>query len=135
MNRIQMLAYVVFLVFYGAQKYLAVPEQMGELTYTWTTALMVVLTAVIPFFVSYILIPRLDRMGALLIGALLPLILSGVGLTIYYYGFIARYVPDIALTDVLPRALAPGIIMGLILVIPLVLAKDQSTENDAAHER
>ena len=116
-------AFTIFLLVYSYIKYTAVPSQMGEPMYMATTALVVILTAVIPFFIARHLLAKASPPKSYVLAAFVPLALSAIGLAIYFYMFIAPTAPGMAVTQVLPRAIAPGLVMSAILLIPILMSK------------
>ena len=117
------LPFTLFLLVYSYFKYTAVPSQMGEPMYMATTALLVIVTAVIPFFVARYLADRATAPNSHVFAAVVPLTLSALGLAIYFYVFIAPNAPGMAVTQVLPRSIAPGLVMSAILLIPMIMHK------------
>ena len=80
-------AFTIFLLVYSYIKYTAVPSQMGEPMYMATTALVVILTAVIPFFIARHLLAKASPPKSYVLAAFVPLALSAIGLAIYFYMF------------------------------------------------
>ena len=119
MCKLQLLAYAVFLILYAAQKYLAADPGTFVPQYVFTTAILVVLTGVIPFFVGRFVFDRTGSgIGVASIASLLvPLVLTAIGLAIYFFMFIAPQNLGLSVMDVLPRSLTPGLVQGALLAI------------------
>lgn len=115
--------FAIFLIFYSYFKYVAVPSMMGQTTYILTTSVLVLITAIIPFYAAYFLAKKASPPICYLLASLMPLVFSGIGLAIYFYLFIAPNAPDMGVTQVLPRALLPGLVMGAISLISLFIQK------------
>ena len=96
---------------------------MGQTTYILTTGLLVFITAIIPFYVAFFLANKATPPSRYLLASLMPLVLSSIGLAIYFYLFIAPNAPGMAVTQVLPRALLPGLVMGAILLFAMFIQK------------
>jgi lipoprotein signal peptidase len=125
MKHISHILFLVFLVIYSVLKYQAVPELMGQATYMQTTAIMVILTAVLPYGIGFFLTRKTSGNTQILLAFVTPLILCIVGLATYFYIYIAPNAPGLAVTKVLPRAILPGLIMGAILAVPIYLKRKQ----------
>jgi hypothetical protein len=97
---------------------------MGQTNYILTTCLVILMTAVIPFYLSCFLAKKVSSPSCYLVASLMPLVLSGIGLAIYFYLFIAPSAPSVEIAQVLPRAFLPGIAMGAILVGALYSKKN-----------
>ncbi len=108
--------FIIFLLIYSYMKYAVAFELMTQLNFVISTAIMIILTAVIPYGASYLIQKKLHgsaRYGAAL---LLPLVLGALGLATYFFVFIAPSGSPVTLDKVLPRSITPGIIMGVILL-------------------
>lgn len=119
MRAIHYVGFIIFLAIYGYMKYTAVPQLMGQSQYIITTAVVIFLTAIIPFFVSYFVGRNLRSTPRYLVLGLLPLLLCAIGLATYFFLFIAPNAPGVSIMQVLPRAIIPGIVMSVILLIPM----------------
>lgn len=115
------LGFWIFLIIYGAVKYLAVPEMMFQLPYILTTLLLIFLTAVIPYIIGFWAVRKTDGVGRYAAALATALGLGALGLAIYFYLFIAPNAPGMAVTAVLPRAIIPGLILAAVLVLPFIL--------------
>lgn len=109
------LASTVFFVIYAAQKYLAVPQESFNPAYITSTSIVVFMTALLPFCLAWFLKSRFHKPVSIIIALIVPGVLAAIGFASYWYFFILSFAPDIAVTTVLPRALMPGLIMGVIL--------------------
>ena len=109
------LALAIFLIAYSAQKYLAVPQESFSLQYTYMTGLVILFTAILPLVLTGLISSRLKGLMAIAVAFFLPGILSAAGYASYWYLFITQIAPDVPIDAVVPRALTPGIAMGVIL--------------------
>ena len=121
MKHVSYLGFAIFLVIYSVIKYRAVPELMGQPTYIKSTIILVILTAILPYFIALFVRGKMAGTSKLIASLVLPLILCLVGLATYFYVFIAPNAPGMSVTQVLPRAIIPGLVMGLILAQPLFM--------------
>lgn len=124
MRKFPYLGFIVFLVSYSYVKYTAVPQLMGQTQYMITTAVLVVLTAVIPFYISYLAVRNNRSNTRYTIALVLPLVLSAIGLAVYFFLFIAPNAPDMSVVQVLPRAVVPGLVMSALLLIPMIVHRN-----------
>lgn len=107
---------VGFLIFYTAQKYLAAAPEGFVPAYVISVALLVGLTALLPLAMSALAIRVLPgRALKFISAAALPLALSAGGFTLYWAAFLAPNF-GIGLEVVLPRAVFPGISLGVLLI-------------------
>lgn len=127
MRIIHSVGFIIFLVVYGYFKYTAVPQLMGQTQYILTTGVVIVLTAIVPFFSSYFIGRNLTSTARYLVLGLLPLMLCALGLATYFYLFIAPSTPSMSVMQVLPRAIAPGLAMGGLLLLPMGMGKRLSS--------
>lgn len=118
------IASLVFFVVYAAQKYLAVPQDGFNLSYIISTGIVVLLTALVPFLVALFVSTRGTKPVNVVTGLAAPVLLSGVGFWAYWQFFILGFAPDVPLSQVLPRALMPGLIMGALLAFRALFVKD-----------
>ena len=118
MKHFSHIGFLVFLLIYSIFKYRAVPDLMGQPAYIKSTAILVVLTAILPYFLSHFVSRKVTGNRQLMTAAILPLILCTAGLACFFYVFIAPNVPGMSVTQVLPRAIVPGLVMGAILALP-----------------
>ena len=120
------IGFILFLLIYSYMKYTAMPNLMGSMQYLLTTVLVVLLTAIIPYIVSFILTRKGSSLKQYMTAAFLPLLLCTTGLAVYFYLFIAPNAPGMVVTQVLPRAIVPGLVMGAILILPMFMHKKTS---------
>ena len=123
MRTIHYVGFMLFFIVYGYFKYTAVPQQMGQAAYIVTTGVVLLLTAIIPFFASHFAIRNMTSNMRYVIAGVLPLTLCGIGLATYFFVFIAPNAPGISVMQVLPRAIVPGLVMGVLLLLPLFMRK------------
>ena len=114
-------ALVGFILFYSAQKYLAAAPAGFVPAYVTSVVILVALTALLPLAVSWAC-TRLFGSKPLRVTAalLLPLLLSAAGFTLYWAVYLnpAFGVP---LDVVLPRAIFPGVGLGILLAASVLL--------------
>lgn len=114
-------ALVGFILFYSAQKYLAAAPAGFVPAYVTSVVILVALTALLPLVISWIA-TRLFQSKSLRITAalVLPLVLSAAGFTLYWAVYLnpAFSVP---LGAVLPRAVFPGVGLGILLAATVSL--------------
>jgi len=112
------LLFLVFLGYAGYEKIAAVPPDAVDKPFLMGAALVLAITAVAPFFISYLLTRATQLSGrtpAIMIGFISAVALSVVGYGIvwtYYGGVVDLRVP---MQDALKLGLVPGLIMGAIL--------------------
>jgi hypothetical protein len=123
MRTIHYLGFIIFLIVYGYFKYTAVPQLMGQSQYILTTGIVIVLTAIVPFFLSYFIARKVSSNARYVVLGLLPLLLCALGLAFYFYIFIAPNAPGMSVMQVLPRTIVPGLVMGALLLLPMGMRK------------
>lgn len=113
--------YALFLVLYAAMKVMAVPEAAAALDagYLTSTAIVTVLTGVLPFVLTWLLIRTRPRAASrLALGLLAATTLCVAGYAAFWYFFIPAD-PAIRppLGAVAQRGILPGLVMGGILML------------------
>lgn len=112
------LLFLVFLGYAAYEKITTVPASSVDKPFLMSAALVLAITAVAPFFVSYLITRATQLSGrtpAIMIGFISAVTLSVVGYWVvwtYYGGVVDLRVP---MQDALKLGLVPGLIMGLIL--------------------
>jgi ABC-type nickel/cobalt efflux system permease component RcnA len=112
------LLFLVFLGYAAYEKITTVPAGSVDKPFLMSAALVLAVTAVAPFFVSYLITRATQLSGrtpAIMIGFISAVTLSVVGYWVvwtYYGGVVDLRVP---MQDALKLGLVPGLIMGLIL--------------------
>ena len=114
------LFFLIFLGYAGYQKYLAAPPGAIDQPYVTSALLVLSLTAIAPFFVSYLITRATQlsgRVPAIMIG-----FVSAVGLSVFGYWIVWKYFGGIAdmrlpIEQALQRGLIPGLVMGTILAL------------------
>lgn len=120
------LLFLVFLGYAAYEKITAVPAGSVDKSFLMGAALVLAITAVAPFFVSYLLTRATQlsgRVPAIMIGFISAVTLSVVGYGIvwsYYGGVVDLRVP---MQDALKLGLVPGLIMGVILAADSLLRR------------
>ncbi len=125
MNVQKHIGFLIFLPIYGYLKFAVAPAMMAQPGYMMTTALLVIMTAVIPYFLSWFLVQKIEgyaRYGAALV---LPLVLGAAGLATYYFLIIVPMETPLTLAKVLPRSITPGVVLGLILLASTFLHREK----------
>jgi len=106
----------VFLIIYTYLKYAVAFEQLTSLNFVLSTAVMILLTAVLPYTLSYYFLKKRRGFRRYMLAFFGPLILGAIGLALYFYIFIAPSGAPVSIVQVLPRSVTPGLIMGTILL-------------------
>jgi len=120
------LLFLVFLGYAGYEKLTAVPPDTVDKPYIMGAALILAATAVVPFFISYLLTRATQLTGrtpAIMIGFISAVTLSVVGYGLvwkYYSGAVDLPVP---FEDALKLGLIPGLAMGAILALDSFLRR------------
>jgi hypothetical protein len=114
------LLFLVFLGYAGYEKVAAVPPGSVDKPFMMGAALILAATAVVPFFISYLLTRATQVSGrtpAIMIGFISAIALSvlGYGLLWKYYGGVVA-LPS-SFEDTLKLGLIPGLAMGVILAL------------------
>ena len=120
------LLFLIYLGYAGYQKYTAVPASSVDQPYIMGAALILAITAVAPFFVSYILTRATQVSGrtpAIMIG-----FLSAVSLSVIGYGLLWKYYNGVValpatFEETLKLGLVPGVAMGVILALDSFLRR------------
>lgn len=129
-KRLQLTGWIIFLFYYFAAKYFVGGFTGFSINYLVSVIVLVLLTAVVPFYVSQWL-TRGSQANLKIIAALVaPVALTMLGLSLYFVAFIAPNFPNITLTSILHRAIEPAIAISALMVIP-VLAEIFQTDEQA----
>ena len=116
MKYLPYLAFLVFLTIYAIMKYQAVPSQMGQSAYIMTTLILVTLTAVLPYVLGLFASAKIKQGQGFIAAAIIPFVLSAMGLSVYFFVFIQPVAPTMSVTQVLPRAIVPGLFLSALVV-------------------
>lgn len=127
-ERIQLVGWIVFIFYYFSAKYFVGGFTGFSVGYLVSVAILVMLTAVIPFYTAKWLTQRTPGMTAFATALILPIALTAVGLSLYFVVFIAPNYPSITLPGIIHRALEPGIAISILLLIPLLARLMHSKE-------
>jgi hypothetical protein len=116
--------FLLFLAAYGIQKYAAAAPPEFDFEYLRVVALIVAITAVIPFVLLW---PAGRLIGDLLWFSVATVIaavsLSALGFLTFWY-FVASHYPEApSALELAKRGLAPGLAMGAILILNRWLAR------------
>ena len=120
------LLFLAYLAYTGYQKYTAVPASSADQHYIMNSLTVLAITAVIPFFISYLLTRATQLTGrtpAILIG-----FLSSVSLSVVGYWVIWKYLGGVGdvrvpIEDALRLGLIPGLAMGAILALDSIFRR------------
>jgi hypothetical protein len=111
------LLWLVFFIIYAIYKYVG-SLQVWDPEFFVQVAILVVLTALIPYYVSRALAHKLTDPAKLITTIILPLALCALGYTIFYYTRVKPNFPNVSLTgDVLPRSFLPGFVMTALFLL------------------
>lgn len=119
-ERIQLVGWIVFIFYYFSAKYFVGGFTGFSVGYLVSVVILVMLTAVIPFYTAKWLTQRTPGMPAFATALILPIALTAVGLSLYFVVFIAPNYPSITLPGIIHRAIEPGIAISILLLIPLL---------------
>lgn len=116
-----LIIFVLFLAFYTFQKYTAVPQNGFNSGYAISVAIIVALTALMPYIITRIKMRFTS--GALRVVTVLiaPVVVSAIGFALYFYGYIAPNFPGVSIAAVLPRSIFPGVVISGILLLSLAI--------------
>ena len=117
------LLFGLFLIYYIYDKYMGAAPETFSLAYAKTVAIIVLLTAIIPFIISYFLLKIVKGSGGYILALLVPTICSALGYAAFFYKFIAPFTSEVALMQVVPRSLIPGLGISLILIVTALLKR------------
>ena len=95
MKYLPYLGFALFLIVYSAVKYQAVPSQMGQSTYIFTTIILVVLTALIPYLIGLSMAAKVKLGHPFVTAIIVPFLLSAGGLALYFFLYIKPVAPGI----------------------------------------
>ncbi len=115
------LLFLIFLGYYGYQKYVAgVAPGAIDQSYVMNALLVLSLTAIGPFFVSYV-ITRATQISGRVPGVLIAFV-SAIGLSVFGYWVVWKYFGGVAdlrmpVEQALRLGLIPGVVMGAILAL------------------
>lgn len=112
------LIFLIFLAYYGWQQYFSPPPAAVDQPYVMSALLVLSLTVIGPFFISYLITRATQitgRVPAIMIG-----FVSALGLSVFGYWVVWKYfggVSDMRLPieEALKMGLIPGLAMGAIL--------------------
>jgi len=113
----------LFLIYYIYDKYMGAAPETFNLAYAQTIAIIVLLTAVIPFIISSFLVKIVKGAGGYILALLLPTVCSALGYAAFFYKFIAPFSSEVELMQVVPRSLIPGLAISLILIVTALLKR------------
>ena len=127
-KKLQLTGWAIFLFYYFAAKYFVGGFTGFSITYLVSVIILVLLTAVVPFYISQWL-TRSSKANLKIIAALVaPIGLTMLGLSLYFVAFIAPNFPNITLPSILHRAIEPAIAISVLMVIPVLAEIFQGDE-------
>lgn len=127
-KRLQLTGWIIFLFYYFAAKYFVGGFTGFSVNYLVSVIILVLLTAVVPFYISQWL-TRSSQANLKIIAALVaPVALTMLGLSLYFIAFIAPNFPNITLPSILHRAIEPAIAISALMVIPVLAEIFQGDE-------
>lgn len=119
-QRIQLVGWVIFLFYYCIAKYFVGGFTGFSIGYLISVIMLIALTAIIPFYATKWLLAKLEGWKAFAIALALPVVFTMTGLSLYFVVFIAPNYPSITLSGILHRAVEPGVVITILLMIPLI---------------
>ena len=123
MSRIVHIMFLVFVIAYSFIKFNAVPDLMGQTSYMLTTAVLVILTASLPYVVSIFALSAVKGVGEYILATILPFVAGLLGLAAYVELFIPA---DIPVLTILPRGIVPGLILSGLVLLFVILKRRES---------
>jgi hypothetical protein len=121
-TRVQAGLWILFLIIYSYRKYFAGFDAWNT-QYAIQVAILVAMTAIIPFYLVKVAIGRMEGSSELLSTLILPTVLCAIGYGIFWYTRVKPSFPDVTLMTVLPRSFFPGIAISVLLLIPRFMRK------------
>jgi hypothetical protein len=115
--------FLLFLIVYSYLKYAVAPAMLNQPGFLFSTAIMITLTAIIPYGAAFLIAQKIPSRARYGVAFIVPVLLAFAGLATYFFIFIAPSGAPVTLAQVLPRALKPGLIMGLLVLIPIWLQR------------
>ncbi len=119
-QRLQLIGWIVFLFYYFSAKYFVGGFTGFSINYLVSVIILVLLTAVAPYYLSFWLINKSKAYVKIIASLIAPLTLTSAGLSLYFVGFIAPNFENIALKNILHRAIEPGIAITVLMLVPIV---------------
>jgi hypothetical protein len=120
-----LLIYLIFLAVYSWQKYRAAAPASFNQGYAINVAILVTLTAIVPYVVARLAMSMTSGAGRLASAVLVPTFMAAGGFATFFFVFIAPNFPQVELMTVLPRSLTPGGVIAVILLIHMVLRRGE----------
>lgn len=119
-QRIQLIGWIVFLFYYFSAKYFVGGFTGFSVNYLLSVIILVALTAIVPFYLSSWIINRSDGYVKIIASLVAPILLTGLGLSLYFVSFIAPNFANITLPSILHRAIEPGLAITFLMLVPVV---------------
>jgi hypothetical protein len=125
-GKLPIILFGLFLVYYIYDKYMGQPPPSFNIEYGLTVALIVLLTAVIPFFNTWIFLRHTQGRLRFLLAAIVPILVSAIGYALFFYVFIAPSAPGVTVMQVVPRSAIPGFAISLIFFASYFISTSRS---------
>lgn len=119
-QRVQLVGWIIFIFYYFTAKYFVGGFTGFSVGYLISVIMLVMMTAVIPFYTAKWLVDKSEKLAQFGFALLLPILLTGAGLSVYFVIFIAPNYPAITLPGILHRAIEPGVAISILLLVPIV---------------
>jgi ABC-type nickel/cobalt efflux system permease component RcnA len=113
------LIFLIFLGYYAYTQFFSPAPANLDQSYVTSVALVLSTTAIVPFFISYLVTRATQLSGR--VPAVMIAFVSTIGLSVFGYWLLWKYAPGIhglnrpTVEEVLQMGLLPGVIMGAIL--------------------
>lgn len=120
-SKIQTILWWLLFAAYFASKYFVGGFTGFSWPYLFSVCILTALTGIVPWYVSKWITSKLSGGIFVIGGLLLPVILTTVGLSTFFIGFIAPNYPTIELAGIIHRAILPGAGITVLLFIPVVI--------------
>ena len=127
-GQLPIILFGLFLIYYMYDKYMGQPPPSFNVKYGLVVGLIVVLTAIIPFLCTWVLVRRIKGSAQFLSAVLLPTLVSAIGYALFFYVFIAPSAPGVTAMQVIPRSAVPGFAISAIFFISHFLTRTRSQE-------
>ena len=131
-NRVQLVGWIIFVFYYFAAKYFVGGFTGFSVVYLLSVLVLVALTAAVPFYGTKWFLKRTSGAMRLANALILPSASAAVGLSVYFLIFIAPNYPNIELVGILHRAIEPGVIVTILMLIPILgemFAKPENSDD------
>jgi ABC-type sugar transport system permease subunit len=104
------------------------PPEKFNIEYGLIIALIVLLTAIIPFIIASICVRRAKGSAQFLSALFVPVLVSAVGYALFFYIFVAPNAPGVTALQVVPRSAIPGFAISAIFFISYFITRSRSNK-------